>query len=148
MDADELATCMECVYGKSTDMMCARDNFSIRPEAFLINIDDQNQTNPTNPLTPPQRLTNGFSGVVVPTTPNKLNLAAGYQYKLEINATNHTSNEASPGYHFHLGAAAGGTGVAGTNADYIWSPDPLQTVSDCNDTVRSEERRVGKECRL
>jgi len=127
MTLDELATCMECVYGYNTKLLCARDNFSIRPEAYLITIKDQNQTNSTNPLTPPITLSSGSA--------TKLNLAAGYQYSLEVNATNHQNNVASKGYNIHLGYTAGSTGSPGTNAEYIWSPSPTRIVSDCNDTT-------------
>jgi len=126
MTPSELATCMECVYGISTKLVCARDNFSIRPEAFLINLDDQNQTDSTNPATPQARLTTNLSGVTAPTA-TQLNLAAGYAYNLEVNATNHLSNLSSVGYNFHLNT------VPGTSSGYYWSPNSGTLISGCND---------------
>jgi len=124
MTKQGLATCMECVYGTNTKLVCARDNFSIRPEAFLINLDDQNQTNPADPE---QKITNNLSGVTSPSAA-RLNIAAGYQYNLDINATNHLNNAASQGYNFHMNT------VVGTSSSLVWTPRSGQDVSGCNNT--------------
>ncbi|WP_297442990.1 choice-of-anchor L domain-containing protein [Sulfurimonas sp.] len=126
MTKNELDLCMECVYGLSTKLVCSRDNFSIRPEAFLANIDDQNQTNPN---TPKVRLTTNYSGATT-LVPQTLHLAAGYQYNLEINATNHIDNNASRGYNTVLNA------VTGTTSSYQWSPTTTKT--GCNDTTNKD----------
>ncbi|MDH4944564.1 choice-of-anchor L domain-containing protein [Sulfurimonas sp. C5] len=122
MTKPELDICMKCVYGYNTNLVCARDNFAIRPEAFLIHIDDQNQT--TNPGI---RLTNNLSGVTSPLL-TTLNLASGYNYTLDINATNHLNNNASAGYNVFLST------TNGTKATYVWSPPAAKDVSGCNDT--------------
>ncbi|MFK5937769.1 MAG: choice-of-anchor L domain-containing protein [Sulfurimonas sp.] len=126
MTKSELDICMECVYGLSTKLICARDNFSIRPEAFLMHIDDQDQN---HSATPSQRLTTNASGLIVTTNP-RLNLAAGYYYNLEVKATNHLDNTASVGYNFHLNTQSG------TSSGYGWVPsDVTLDPTKCNDIV-------------
>jgi len=123
MDETALQSCMQCLYGVSTRFICARDNFAIRPEAFLINLDDQNQTKPTQS----QLITNNISGVSTPIG-GRVNTAAGYAYKLEVNATNHQDNIASMGYNLQLGSATG------TSSALHWTPRTGQIVTGCNDT--------------
>ncbi|MDQ7059828.1 MAG: hypothetical protein Q9M43_01300 [Sulfurimonas sp.] len=108
-----LQACMECIYGTSVRRVCSRDNFSLRPEAFLINIDDQNQSNTSIQA----RLTTG-------TLPPVLNLAAGYNYNIEINATNHQNDDASPGYSQFFDSSISDTAL------YYWE-GPTSGV--CND---------------
>ncbi|MCF6339807.1 MAG: choice-of-anchor L domain-containing protein [Sulfurimonas sp.] len=123
MTPEELAVCMECVYGINTKVLCARDNFSIRPEAFLIKLDDQDQNNTATQKT----ITNGFSGVTAPSG-TQLDIAAGYKYNLEVNATNHLDNQASSGYNVHLNT------ISGTSSGYYWEPDVSIVAANCNDT--------------
>lgn len=126
----QLATCMECFYGYNTRVVCSRDNFAIRPEALLMHISDQNQTNPLNPLTPQRKLTTNYSGVAGATA-NELNLASDYNYILEINATNHLNNNASPGY-----TKSFIEGFSEDRAQYSWSPKSitgLVATANCND---------------
>lgn len=113
----ELATCMECVYGISTKYVCSRDNFSIRPEAFAIEINDQNI-----------RLEDNISGVANPVTKN-LNLAAGYTYNIEINATNYTDSNASLGYRKSFCSSADEA------VSFIWKPRTADSTLGCNDTA-------------
>lgn len=110
----DFISCMECIHGFDTRFICSRDNFAIRPEALMIKLDDQNQTDPTSQL----RIADDVSGVVTPST-TQTELAAGYQYNIEINATNHLNNNSSPGYYTN-----------GT-AQYLWNG---YAGSDCNDT--------------
>ena len=113
MNYDQLVACQQCIYGYNTKYICSRDNFAVRPEAFHINIKDQNQTitTPNEPL---------IVSNIVPTATHT-NLAAGYQYILEINATNHLDNNASLGYY------------KGITTKYTWSPVLGKDVSGCND---------------
>ncbi len=113
MTFNELQTCQECIYGYNTTFICSRDNFSIRPEAFSITLQDQNQTTPaTKPL---------IAKNTTPTT--DIQLSAGYQYNIEVNATSHTDTVASLGYY------------KGINTNYKWSPITGKDLSGCNDTV-------------
>ncbi len=124
MTSNALASCMECIYGFDTKMMCSRDNFSIRPEAFLIKINDLNQTNSNR-----FRLADQVSGVSSPVY-EELDLAADYNYSIEINATNHLNNEASAKYTKSFTTTANTTDAI----TYKWDPRGT-TVTGCNDTA-------------
>ena len=121
---EQLQACMECLYGFDTRFVCSRDNFSIRPESLLIKLSDQNQTD----ITKRTKLADGVSGVVEPNG-ELLNLASGYNYIIEVNATNHLNNDASTGYtkSFNI------TNPSDQSA-YIWSPRNAHIVNGCNDT--------------
>ncbi|MCW8894662.1 MAG: hypothetical protein OQK48_05895 [Sulfurimonas sp.] len=112
--------CLECLYGINTRFECSRDNFAIRPEAFMIKINDQNQTNPSSQL----RLADSVSGVVTPVA-TVVDLAAGYEYNLEINATNHLNNNSSTGYTKSFDP------ILTDNVEYTWQPSGAPT--GCND---------------
>jgi hypothetical protein len=118
-----IQSCMECLFGINTKVVCSRDNFALRPEAFLIKINDQDQNN----ITIQNRLVDNVSGV---TTPNSeiLDIAAGYQYNIEANATNHLNNMASLGYIKSYNSA----NLQDTSL-YLWEPRGGKIVSGCND---------------
>jgi hypothetical protein len=122
MNKKELAACFKCIYGYNTHFVCSRDNFSIRPEAFLMHLDDQNQTDPTSQI----KLTTNQSGVVGATT-SILDLAAGYKYDLEVNATNHYTNAPSPGYTKTMNITSDDTAL------YLWKPRSGVIYGACND---------------
>jgi len=116
----ELTSCMECVYGISTQLTCSRDNFAIRPDSFSLVFNDSNET-----LAPKQKLIDNLTNV----TPS-VSLAAGYKYNIDINATNYLNPSASNGYTklfniFNLK----------DTMSYIWSP--TATLSGCNDDTNS-----------
>jgi len=120
MTKSQLDSCMECLYGLTTKLVCSRDNFAIRPEAFTENIFDQNGTTHTT-----LNITPKYTGeVITDTTP--VHLAAGYNYILEVNASSHIDNEPSQGYNVKF------NNKPGTSAHYIWSPSSVK--SSCIDT--------------
>jgi len=121
---EQLQACMECIYGFDTQFICSRDNFSIRPEALLVKLSDQNQTD----ITKRTKLADNVSGV---TDPNGeiLNLASGYNYILEVNATNHLNNAASTGYTKSFNVAN-----PSDKSAYSWSPRDAHIITGCNDT--------------
>ena len=123
MNDKELAACMQCIYGKNLHYVCSRDNFSIRPEAFNVQIDDQNQSNPSVQTDITTLADSGSTGAVA----HPLDLAADYKYNIEINATNHYGNDASPGYTKTMNVTAADT------AQYIWEPRSAITAGACND---------------
>lgn len=110
MTASDLSTCMKCIYGLKSVSLCSRDNFSIRPEAFNIQIKDT---------------VGGFSNVI----PHEANLAAGYNYEFDIDATNHISSNPTPGYTAIYNASSG----LDRNATFYWEPNG-HISSGCNDT--------------
>jgi hypothetical protein len=123
MTKAQLTECMECIYGIDTKSICSRDNFSVRPAAFNITLKDQNQTNPSQKS---GSLTSARTGVASPSNAS-LDLAAGYQYDLNITATNSQNNNAASGYYTTL------SNLLDQNASYLWNPGS-HTVSGCNDT--------------
>jgi len=110
VDAQVLRNCLECLYSSNVAYVCSRDNFSMRPEAFNVDIFDNQQSSdnlaPKNPV------------------PFTANLAAGYDYRYDINATSHTSTNAVPGY-----TRVYNTPSVDHNITYYW-----RGVSTCNDT--------------
>jgi len=86
--------CFECVFGINTKRICSRDNFSIRPEAFMIKLNDQNQTDPSSKT----RLSDTVSGVTTTPSTTTTNLASGYNYSMEITAVDYEGNTPSIGY--------------------------------------------------
>ena len=114
--------CMECIYGLHTRVVCSRDNFAIRPEAFKLHIKDQNQSNPTQQSDITSLSDSGSTGANTP----ELHLAAGYKYNIEVNATNHINNTSTPGYtrSFNIDNT--------TTATYKWAPESGRDVSACN----------------
>ena len=127
MNRRELAICMKCIYGYQTKLTCSRDNFSIRPESFKINIKDQDQNNPSSKLDIDH---NKYASMP------ELHLAAEYNYNIEINATSHIGDNASEGYsHTYTNEIM----------QYTWNPtDPsLVNCQDGNHTVTSKEFHDG-----
>jgi len=99
---------MECIYGQRTGLICSRDNFATRPEAFYIKLQDQNQTDSSEK----SNITDNIDGS------SSVNLAAGYNYLVEINATSHNKEkEAVRGY------------IATNDISLTWS----SSASGCND---------------
>ena len=121
---ENLQACMECIYRIKTKAVCSRDNFAIRPEAFMIKLNDQKQNNPALKV----RLADNVSGVSYPDG-EILKLAAGYNYNIEVNATNHISNNASPKY-VQLYNTANTSDIS----MYSWEPRDGKITTGCNDT--------------
>ena len=113
MSPAELAVCMECVYGYNVTYECSRDNFAIRPEAFDIKIyDNDESTNAADPKV---------------TVPLIADIAAGYQYRYDVNATTHSGSDGVSGYtRSYL--------LPGPdhNITYYWRP--TTSLTGCNNT--------------
>jgi len=123
MTRDELNVCMQCVYGISTQLVCSRDNFAIRPEAFVETVYDQNISDLTLPRI---NLAQDYTGEIT-ISPQPLHVAAGYNYIVEVNATNHVDNNPSRGYNVTFNQDA-----SSPTALLTWAPTTIKT--DCNDT--------------
>ncbi|MBD3797535.1 MAG: hypothetical protein IE887_07310, partial [Campylobacterales bacterium] len=123
MTARDIAVCLECIYGINTKYICSRDNFAIRPEAFLMQLNDQNQTVPTIQTDITTFAHSGSAGASAP----EFHLASGYDYDLEVNATNFLNNTSSAGYTKTMNI---------TNDDpaiFEWTPRSSITSGACND---------------
>ena len=120
----ELQRCMACLFGYNTTHVCSRDNFSIRPESFNIKINDTNQVFPATGT----RLEDSVTGVAAPSGAI-LDIAAGYNYNFEVNATSHVGNESTPGYSRYFDPLF----PSDFNATLIWEPTNAAVTPFCND---------------
>ena len=115
--------CLRSYYGRK---VCSRDNFSIRPESFITQIFDSNQsedtTKPNNPIA-------DSTDPVIDIDSAQFSLIAGYKYRFDINATNHINNTATPRYRQHFSP---GSPIHRISMD--WFPNG-HTVTGCNDVI-------------
>ena len=112
MSEAEKAICIRCILGGGPSS-CSSDNFAIRPESFKMTIEDQNQTNGATPTT----LGVNTSGATMP-----LNMAAGYKYIIEVNATNYFDANNTADYN-----------TSNVVAKFIWEPRGGHITTGCND---------------
>jgi len=77
--------CFECIKTYFGYPLCSRDNFSVRPESFLISINDRNSTG-------------SFHIRDNNVSDTNVKLSADYDYKVDINATNHLDSNNTIGY--------------------------------------------------
>ncbi|MDD5158921.1 MAG: choice-of-anchor L domain-containing protein [Sulfuricurvum sp.] len=108
MSPAELQVCMECIYGMKTRVVCSRDNFAVRPEAFNVQMKD-----PT-----------GLGAI-----PSDANISAGYMYSFDANATNHIDSTPTPGY---VASFSSTQSSADRNVTLAWEPNG-HVVTGCND---------------
>lgn len=126
INAAQLTACMECIFGYNTKFVCSRDNFAVRPEAFYINVTDQNQTTGTMF----NSITGTHTGVTTIPNANDINVSGGYRYNMKVTAVSHAipspynpENMPSPGYQ-----------TSDVVAAYYWSPLAGLDDTFCNDT--------------
>jgi len=86
---------MECIYGYNIDYLCSRDNFAIRPESFRMSLKDQDQSDHTIQ----SDITTNNDTTLTHASSNAHQIVAGYDYDLDINATNHQNDNNTPGYY-------------------------------------------------
>lgn len=98
LDNTSLGNCYDCLRTNYGRKVCSRDNFAIRPESFITQIYDSNQSNLTTD--PSNHIANSIS------TASQFSVIAGYKYRFDINATNHVDDVATPRYiqHFEPGS--------------------------------------------
>jgi len=110
-----LDQCLQCITESNVKFECSRDNFAIRPEAFMVKIYDNNESatvsDPKNEI------------------PITASISAGYQYRYDVNATTHISENAAIGYTETYVVPD-----VDRNITYYWRPNG-HTVSGCNDTL-------------
>jgi hypothetical protein len=88
--------CYKCLRDNFAKPICSRDNFSIRPASYSIQISDTNESD--NPLDQTVAIANNSSN-----SPTIANLSAGYLYKIDANATLYGSNTPALGYNTYFG---------------------------------------------
>ncbi|MCF6330365.1 MAG: hypothetical protein L3I99_02305 [Sulfurimonas sp.] len=124
---DTTKGCFECIKNNYSQQICARDNFSTRPESYNVKIYDINHT-ASDALKDSTKLDISNQDGFDPTshkTSKRMNLAAGYNYRFDIDATGYDGINTVPGYTRNF------NGGADYNATMIW--DPQTTKSGCND---------------
>lgn len=122
--------CFVCMKNNYAKPLCSRDNFSVRPEAIDIRISDINQTTLATSRALSDSTQYGYSPNRTPS--GKMNLASGYLYQYDINATGHDANASGfagvPRYTRYFNGARDDY-----NATLIWDPSTPKT--GCNDTA-------------
>ena len=84
--------CYNCLRKNFSLPVCSRDNFAIRPESYHVAIVDNNETNSDTNIT-----------ITDNSTSNTANLAAGYLYRLDVNATKYNDiNNLALGYYLNV----------------------------------------------
>ncbi|WP_456457875.1 hypothetical protein, partial [Nitratifractor sp.] len=114
---NDLASCMECVYGKDTRMLCSRDNFAIRPKAIKVSLTDDNTST----------IKEDFADNNDSSKSTGINLIAGYPYRFDINATDYTDKGPVKGYVQRFDSTD-----PLKRAYMHWSPKDGRDVSGCN----------------
>jgi len=110
--------CYACLRAYHGDKSCSRDNFAIRPEAFVTQLIDSNQN--ANIDGPSNLVTYSRSGAA-----NSGNVVAGYDYRFDVNATNHVNDRPTDQYRAAFVPAA-----TGLRAQMEWEGP---TGGACND---------------
>jgi hypothetical protein len=138
---NNIAICMECVYGQSesTNYLCSRDNFAIRPKSYRIALYDQNTSSGSDSL------------ITVNDNDTLFNLAAGYDYYVEINATRYDDDNNSRGYvqRFHQENVSNDNNFSfvwqevGGHGDCTVETDFNNTVQFIDGTANSREVKAG-----
>ena len=79
--------CYDCLRANFATPICSRDNFAIRPQSYHIALSDNNETHAKTKI----EITNNSQQ-------KDANIAAGYLYHLDINATKYKSTQNVTGY--------------------------------------------------
>ncbi len=122
--------CLRSFYGKP---ICSRDNFSIRPEAFVTQASDSNQS--TNALNDKNTFAHSRTNSPLVddngvTITNVANLVAGYNYRFDVNATSNADDFAVRGY---IQSFSGNS--VNSKSTMVWAPPGTQDVTNCNDVT-------------
>ena len=116
--------CYKCLRTYYGNPVCSRDNFSIRPEAFVTTLIDSNQS--TLITNPNLSIANSKSGAALS---YNANLVSGYGYAFDVNATSYSSDDAIAGY-----IQTFNTPTLRSIAKMQWQPKNGRDTSKCNDT--------------
>jgi len=111
ISAKRFALCNECLYGYNTEVVCSRDNFSIRPEAFKVSIYDNLSSTDE-------------SADKIEIEDNE-KIAAGYEYRYDLIATSHSGEDPVKGYTRGFG------NDQDHNLSFVWTP--RSGATDCTD---------------
>ena len=124
--------CVKCLMGDNIKRSCSRDNFSIRPEAFLLSIHDNNRSNGSTSINVLDSNMTGVPTSVLAPSNTTTHLAAGYNYELNATAVDHDGNTPAFRYTASFSETPANTG----NFVYTWIPTINDTL--CWDTDNSD----------
>ncbi|MDD2781750.1 choice-of-anchor D domain-containing protein [Sulfuricurvum sp.] len=127
--------CFECIRRNYAKPLCSRDNFAVRPESYDLRIYDVNQTliqtDPVKDATKIDLSTLFQYAPMFASATDRINIAAGYNYRYDMNATGNDNDLAKvPGYTRYFNGAN-----TDYNATMIWEPEVGHITTGCNDTV-------------
>ncbi len=115
--------CLRQYYGNP---VCSKDNFAIRPEAFVVDLKDNNQqTDSTQPSIRIAHSANQFGFI------NDVNVSAGYNYRFDVNATNYNGDIATNGYYRTFNSNS----TTYTSTMRLWNKTAIVSAGNCNDTA-------------
>ena len=128
--------CYECLKVNFGQPVCSRDNFAIRPESYRIVIADNNESN----------LSSSIREVARNNTHDKIKYAAGYQYRIDANATLWKKDDNAKKYYKNFSGKevtkltfADKSSCADKNDtpqnDYLFDDGKLLTATIANDNV-------------
>ena len=123
---DTSTDCFYCIQANYAQPLCSRDNFSVRPESYDVRIYDVDQNNSvSDPSNIDLSTLEGFDPSSAATA-SRIDLAADYNYRYDINATGNDSTDRVPGYSRYF------TDRTDYNVTMYWDPQSGQT--GCNNT--------------
>ncbi len=114
--------CYACIRHYYGTPVCSRDNFSIRPESFVVALIDSNQSEVSEDI---NTLTDSRLATGSPTT-----LVAGYKYRFDVNATDYISEIGVTGYQQTFNDQESDSSTA--SATLVWA-DSSKTLVECNE---------------
>ncbi|RUM65610.1 MAG: hypothetical protein DSZ03_02495, partial [Sulfurimonas sp.] len=122
--------CFECMFDNYAVATCSRDNFSIRPEAIMITMND-NGIDYNNTTNTPNNLSRhyGYETNVSAPAQRHIDVAGGYHYRFDFNATNHFNTTPTPNYTVYTDEI---------NATFFWDPRQPGVSTRCNDTADAD----------
>lgn len=128
-------SCFNCMKTNYAKPLCSRDNFSVRPEAFDIRIKDYNATVVSDLSRDVYGTSPDKSATTIPATLPQINLAAGYDYHCDVNATGYEQNSSGfapvPGYTRHYNGMD-----TSYSASLYWNSALTNAV--CNDVAKRD----------
>lgn len=113
--------CLRSLYGKP---ICSRDNFSIRPEAFVTLASDSNRSTVASDAKLNFAHSRDSSALGLG---NTANIIAGYNYRFDVNATSNTGDSAVRGYIQSFNSNS-----INSRSTMKWTPG-THDVTNCND---------------
>lgn len=123
---DTTQACFNCIRNNYAKPLCSRDNFSVRPESYDLRIYDIDQNNTvSDPSNIDLSTLNSFDPSSAAAT-DRIDLAAAYNYRYDINATGNDGINRVPGYTRYF---VGGTDY---NVTMYWDPQNGEVCEDTN----------------